>query len=206
MFVPFRQPTSHTQAYAVQSAGHLPAPQPTIAYAHSGPVEDGAVLSAPEATIAPSPAIHYSIQPQAIAYAQPSPSPSPAYGVPHQVHIQSPIDYSFGHQAIQYLQPPKHAQQYTQSYRGPSVDVFGPYNKAASLLDSYVPSSVIYARQQAFQRQVLQPINHGSHAPGYNTIAYSTPQSSYAFSAYAKRSTKPGAAVVAAAAAAAKKN
>lgn len=153
---------------AVAAQPHLSAPQSTLAATFINPTIDAtAVLPSPEPTGIPAgtlllqPAIDYSQQ-----------------YYPHQ--LTSPYDI------LQSLQKPN----------------------PTSLLDSYVPSSVIWAAQRQrnaplLNRQILHPIHgnfiaptiaahpaqqfyqhHGSHQPGYNTIAYSTVQG------YSKRSPK----------------
>lgn len=199
----FRSP-SHTQAYAIPSIQYsqqtlvspaeepshqhqeLSAPQPTIAAAYVNPtVENTAVLPAPDTSSIPAATLQYSL-PQ-LQYA---------------AHLQ-PVEY-----AQQYIAPPPqqlhHTHQYypSQHFTSP-IDIYHSLQKhqPSSLLDSYIPSSVILAAQRqrnaGFNRQILHavpggfPFQHpsqfyhqGSHQPGYNTIAYSTAQG------YSKRSPK----------------
>lgn len=105
------------------------------------------------------------------------------------------------------LQPLHHSQQYYPHQLTSPYDILQSLQKPhpTSLLDSYVPSSVIWAAHRQrnaalLNRQILHPIHgnfiahpaqqfyqqhhHGSHQPGYNTIAYSTAQG------YSKRSPK----------------
>ena len=114
--------------------------------------------------------------------------------------LQPAIDYTHQqHQQHQFY--PQH--QFISSF-----DILQSLQKPnpTSLLDSYVPSSVIWAAQRQrnaalLNRQILHPIHgnfiaptlthpqqqfyqFGSHQPGYNTIAYSTAQG------YSKRSPK----------------
>lgn len=134
--------------------------------------------------------------------------------VPHYVHPTKTVPVPSGPQ-IYYQQSPHHQQhsyiqstqipayapvQYSHTYpsgnRGPfshyystpSLDLFGQYSRHTSLLDSYVPSNLVYSKA----RQVFGPyygnshvpspiIPHGhqidaEHSPIYNTIAYSTEQ------------------------------
>lgn len=215
---------AHTQAYGVPNGPsiqyssveseqhvqpapnqHLSAPQPTVSYAaRPNPLEETAVLHAPESTAIPS--FQYIIPggahhitaaqtvplqlPQPIEYAlQPQPQPHPQ---PHPIEYHVP------------LQKPNYLQHFSQHFT-PTLDLFGQYNKhPISLLDSYIPSSVILARQRGLAHiggggggggrnllhtvpQATHLIQHGSHQPGYNTIAYSTHQD---YSGYAKRSPK----------------
>lgn len=166
---------------AVAAQPHLAAPQSTLAATLFNPTLDGtAVLPSPEPT-ATLPAGTLLLQP-AVDYAQQLHHPQQLHHTqqyyPHQ--LTSPYDY------LQSLQKPN----------------------PTSLLDSYVPSSLIWAAQRQrnaplLNRHNLYPIHgnfiaptiaahpaqqfyqhHGSHQPGYNTIAYSTVQG------YSKRSPK----------------
>lgn len=225
---------THTQAYAVPTVptlhqytpnGHvhigangpnsgehgtpinqqLAAPQSTVSYA-TRPLEQTAVLHAPESTaipafqyIIPSGSQHLTTHalplqlPQTLEYALQPPHPLEYHA---HAHVPKPAHY---------LQP-----HYSQHYT-PSLDLFGAFNKnPLSLLDSYIPSSVILARQRGLAgiaaafgiggggggagRNLLHTIpqathlyHQGSHQPGYNTIAYSTHQD---YNGYAKRSPK----------------
>lgn len=198
----FRNP-AHTQAYAIPSiqyaqpqyvasadqhapAQHLTAPQPTIAAAYVNPTIDGtAVLQAPESTSIPAATIQYAV-PQLQLAAQP-------------LHLQPVAEYpapQLHHSNLHYSQ-----------HFGSPFDIFHSLQKhqPTSLLDSYIPSSVILAAQRQrnaalINRQYLHAVSgnyapptfahptqfyqQGSHQPGYNTIAYSTAQG------YSKRSPK----------------
>lgn len=204
---------THTQAYAVPNVPsiqyssvenqhlqptpnqHLAAPQPTVSYAsRPTPLEETAVLHAPESTAIPT--FQY-ILPSATHHVT-----GPA--VPLQ--LQQPIEYALQpHHPIEYHAPVQKQHHYLQHYSQhftPTLDLFGQYNKhPLSLLDSYIPSSVVLARQRGLAnigggggRNLLHAnphathlIQQGSHQPGYNTIAYSTHQD---YSGYAKRSPK----------------
>lgn len=83
------------------------------------------------------------------------------------------------HQQPQYIQP---QHPYNQS---PALNFFAYNNhkhQPSSLLDSYIPSSVIIARQKALLLQGGFQASNGisgfghDHQPSYNTIAYSGPQ------------------------------
>lgn len=195
---------AHTQAYAVPNVPsiqlsptpnqHLSAPQPTIGYAaRPNPLEETAVLHAPESTAIPS-----------FQYIIPTGSHHvPAHTVP--LNLPQPIEYALHPPShpLEYhvpLHKPNFLQHYGQHFT-PALDLFGQYNKQPiSLLDSYIPSSLVLARQRGLigggaGRNLLHSapphathlIQQGSHQPGYNTIAYSTHQD---YSAYAKRSPK----------------
>lgn len=200
---PPEQPSQQHQHQHPQQ--HLVVPQPTIPYSPALPAEENAVLHAPEPTVIPSPPIQYTITPshQLASLAH---GPSLQYA-PQQVQFQPSLEYILPpkHQVeYQTLQKsphisvvPHYTQNYAQSFT-PTLDLFGAYNKQpTSLLDSYIPSSVIIARQRALGRQLYQQqhqhqqqLHHhhhhqvpsfniqqyGSHQPGYNTIAYSTAQ------------------------------
>lgn len=201
----FRNPT-HTQAYAIPSIQYaqqalitpaeqaipqqqLAAPQPTLAASFVNPTIDGtAVLQAPESNAIPATTLQYAVPqlqyaPQALQFQQPL-----EYVSPHQLHHSQPYYPS----AAQFTSP---------------LDYFHSLQKhqPTSLLDSYIPSSVILAAQRQrnaalFNRQMLHAVSgnfgapsfahpthffhQGSHQPGYNTIAYSTAQG------YSKRSPK----------------
>lgn len=152
---------------AVGPQPHLAAPQSTLAATFLNPTLDGtAVLPPAEPTVIPG----------------------------GTLFLQPTIDYPQQHQF--------YPQQLT------SLDILQALQKPHpnSLLDSYVPSSVIWAAQRQrnsalLNRQLLHPLHgnfagptishplqqfyhHGSHQPGYNTIAYSTAQG------YSKRSPK----------------
>lgn len=176
---------------------HLSAPQPTINYARPNQIEDTAVLHAPESTAIP--AFQYIIPTGAthhVAAAQTVPLQLPQ-SIEYALQPQHPIEY---HAPIQ---KPNYLQHYMHHFT-PTLDLFGQFNKhPISLLDSYIPSSVVLARQRGIGHvgngvgrnllhtvsspQVTHLIHQGSHQPGYNTIAYSTHQD---FSGYAKRSPK----------------
>lgn len=161
---------------AVAAQPHLAAPQSTLAATFINPTIDGtAVLPSPEPTALPTGTLLL----------------QPAVDYPQQLH--------------------HHAQQYYPHQLTSPYDILQSLQKPnpTSLLDSYVPSSVIWAAQRQrnpaallSHRQILHPIHgnfgnfiaahpaqqfyhhHGSHQPGYNTIAYSTVQG------YSKRSPK----------------
>lgn len=205
MVVPFRSIPTHTQAYAIQNVpaqyGHqqhsqqLETSQPAAGYSHSvGPIEEQSALRPPESTASPISNAHYGIQSNSFAY-QP-PQQQQLHYSPQQIQFQQSLEYTLPpQQTIEYHAPkvtslasPPYAQNYAQQFT-PTIDFFGSFNKQhTSLLDSYIPSSVIIARQRALGRQLAQSAanTHGSHQPGYNTIAYSTPQGY----GYAKRSPK----------------
>lgn len=215
MVLPFRSIPTHTQAIAIPpvpftyslrqhhgphvSLGAIPSPTPAVGYTHSSPAEETAVLHAPEPTAVPTPSasIPYRVPPAGFTYTAAHPvtyaqqhlqvQPSIAYELPQQQSILYHHPKPLVHQQL--LAPSSH---YTPAYAS-NIDFFAPYGKQPnSLLESYVPSSVILARQRALQsRQLLHPILqnpsiHGNHQPGYNTIAYSTHQTV----SYAKRSPK----------------
>lgn len=175
---------------------HLAAPQPTVSYAaRPNTLEETAVLHAPESTAIPT-----------FQYIIPAGSHHVTAQVPLQ--LQQPIEYGLQpqHHHVEYHAPvhpkPNYLQHFSQHFT-PSLDLFGQYNKhPLSLLDSYIPSSVVLARQRGQLShlgggggrnllhtipQATHLIQQGSHQPGYNTIAYSTHQD---YSGYAKRSPK----------------
>lgn len=118
---------------------------------------------------------------------------------PHQ-HTQSFVPHPHQHlssyPALSYAPThPGNAFAYNHghnyNYYQPSLDLFGQYSRHTSLLDSYVPSNVIYNKA----RQLYNPYFSQSHSPApaqiishphhhqidhdnsiYNTIAYSTEQ------------------------------
>lgn len=185
--VPYTQQNTYTH--------HAPQVTPTVSYTHSAPAEDNAALHAPHSTIAPvSTQLHYSI-PSYPSYQHSSQNSHAIQYTPQQVQIQQSIEYPSRHE---YYHAPKivshHSAPHYQShfqpsyhYGSPQLDFFGAYNKQhSSLLDSYIPSSVILERQRSFlqKNQLYQPsspvTNHVSpvnahNLNGYNTIAYSTP-------------------------------
>lgn len=206
--VPLRNAHAYVQSpsvpYSPQSTYSVQKPQsptPTVTYTHSAPAEDNAPvaapLTAPHSTIAPAAPtqLHYSV-PSYSSYHQPTQPAHTIQYTPHQVQIQQSIEYPSRHE---YYHAPKivslhttpHYQSHFQpsyQYGSPQLDFFGSYNKHSSLLDSYIPSSVILDRQRAYlQKNQLyhQPtspsLNHiptasNTHSlSGYNTIAYSTP-------------------------------
>lgn len=201
MMVPLRNGHAYVHSrpsYTQQNtySHHTPQAPPTVSYTHSAPAEETAALRAPHSTIAPaiSSQQHYSIP----SYSNYQHSTQPTHSIqysPQQVQIQQSIEYPSRHE---YYHAPKvlslHSAPHYQShfqpsyhYGSPQLDFFGAYNKQhSSLLDSYIPSSVILDRQRSFlqKNQVYQstsPItNHVSAVNthslnGYNTIAYSTP-------------------------------
>lgn len=176
---------------------HLSGAQPTLAASFLNPTLDGtAVLPAPESTAIPHATLQYAAVPQ-LQYA-----PQAQQYAPQALHLQP---------AVQYVQSPQlhHSQQYypsPQHFTSP-LDIYHSLQKhhPTSLLDSYIPSSVILAAQRQrnaalINRQFFHAVSgnfgtpsfahpmqfyqQGSHQPGYNTIAYSTAQS------YSKRSPK----------------
>lgn len=178
-------------SYTQQSTYSLHKPQATpTTYAHSHPTEE----NAPHSTAAPaiSSQLHYSIP--SYSYQHSQPTHSNQY-TPQQVQIQQSIEFPSRHEyyhapkVVSLQSAPHYQSQFQASYHygSPQLDFFGAYNKQhSSLLDSYIPSSVILDRQRVFlqKNQVYQPTspiaNHVSavnaHSlSGYNTIAYSTP-------------------------------
>lgn len=186
----FRNPT-HSQAFAYQP----------IQYAQSGLVAPTQVptavaaqphLTAPQSTLAAA-FLNQNLDTTAVL-TPPEPTAIPAGTL-------------FLHPAADYSQQLHHSHQYYPQQLT-SFDILQSLQKPhpTSLLDSYVPSSVIWAAQRQrntalLNRQILRPIHgnyvgptiahpvqqfyrHGSHQPGYNTIAYSTMQG------YSKRSPK----------------
>lgn len=127
-----------------------------------------------------------------------------------QQSIEYPTQYSTSvHNKYSSLSPPSQQVSLTldngnhlNSY-GPSLDFFGTQSKHSSLLDSYIPSSVILERQKALHnaRPVLSLSSYNNNGAssnnnllysngysGYNTIAYSVPHK-YDSSKNFKRST-----------------
>lgn len=205
---------AHTQAYAIPNAPsiqynsveneqhlqpppnqHLSAPQPTISYtARPNSLDETAVLHAPESTAIPSfqyiiPTGAHHVSPQALPLQLSQP-------IEYALQPQHPLEYHVP------LHKPNYIQHYSHQHYTPTLDLFGQYNKHPhSLLESYVPSSVVLARQRGLAHigggggrnllhtvpQATHLIQQGSHQPGYNTIAYSTHQD---YSGYTKRSPK----------------
>lgn len=191
-------PYPHQSIYSV----YKPQPTPAITYSHSGPAEENAPLApvhaqhAPQSTIAPaiSSQQHYSVPTYSYQH-----STQPAHSIqytPQQVQIQQSIEYPSRHEYyhapkfVSLHSAPTHYQSHFQpsyQYGSPQLDFFGAYNKQhSSLIDSYIPSSVILDRQRTFlqKHQVYQPSSPITHhisavnthnLNGYNTIAYSTP-------------------------------
>lgn len=163
-------PIHYVPSSVQQGSSTTPTSQTLSAYIHPA---GAAVLAAPESTAIPA-AIQYAV---------------PAIAQPIQIQ---PIEYN------------SHALHNTQLYPFNSpIDIYNSlqiHKHPTSLLDSYIPSSIILAAQR--QRNgglVNRHLNHqsphimhhatahyqqGSHQPGYNTIAYSTAQG------YSKRSPK----------------
>lgn len=174
---------------------HLVSPQPTIAYTPTVPAEESSVLHVPETTAIPSPAIHYTITPSHQITSLPQ-GPSLQYA-PQPLQLQSSLEYILPpkqtieyqagaalHKSPQLTAGAQYTQNYAQAFT-PTLDFFGAYNnkQPKSLLDSYIPSSVILVHQRSLGRQIynqhapsIVQQQHGSHQPGYNTIAYSTYQ------------------------------
>lgn len=204
MMVPLRNAHTYVQSspvsYAPQSTYSIqkPQPTPTVTYTHSAPAEENAQLAAPHSTITPAvpSQLHYSV-PSYSSYHQPA---QPAHSIqytPHQVQIQQSIEYPSRHEyyhapkIVSLHSTPQYQSHFQPSYQygSPQLDFFGSYNKQhSSLLDSYIPSSVILDRQRSYlQKNQLyhQPTSPSlNHIPtasnthslnGYNTIAYSTP-------------------------------
>ncbi|XP_055315916.1 uncharacterized protein LOC129575826 isoform X2 [Sitodiplosis mosellana] len=188
-------PTQHLTAPQQQSEIHLGNAQPTLAATFVNPTIDGtAILPAPESTAIPSATLQYATIPQL----QLAPQPLHLHPVaPQSLHLQPEF--------IAPPQVPNPHQYYSSSSHLPSpVDIYHSLQKhhPSSLLDSYIPSSLVWAQRQRalINRQLLHAVSgnfasptlthptqffqHGSHQPGYNTIAYSTAQG------YSKRSPK----------------
>lgn len=206
MMVPLRNAHTYVQppsvSYAPQSTYSIQKPQPTpiVTYTHSAPAEESAPLAAPHSTIAttiPS-QLHYPV-PSYPSYQQPAQPIHSIQYTPHKIQIQQSIEYPSRHEyyhapkavslhSTPHYQPQTHFQPSYQ-YGSPQLDFFGAYNKQhSSLLDSYIPSSVILDRQRSYSQknqlyhQPASPsLNHiptalNAHSlSGYNTIAYSTP-------------------------------
>lgn len=197
---------AQAQAYAIPSIQyaqvtpaeqqHLNGPQPTLAASYVNPstIDGTAVLQAPESTAIPTATLQYATVPQ-LQYA------------PQALHLQPAVEYVPSSQQ-QFYPTQHHSQQYYPSSQFTSpLDIYHTLQKhhPTSLLDSYIPSSVILAAQRQrnaalINRQILHAVSgnfgtssfshpshfyqQGSHQPGYNTIAYSTVQG------YSKRSPK----------------
>lgn len=198
---------THSQAFSIPPVSsspqheipipnqHLAAPQPTISYVNHNSLEETAVLQVPESTAIPLQHIPF-----------PQPVHQPIHQHLHQIpqpiqplHIQPQIQYAGPtQQPIEYQLQPQRPSFLQSHHFTPTLDMFGNINKhATSLLDSYIPSSVILARQRNLlshgrhhlpsfaYSQPTHLIHQGSHQPGYNTIAYSTYQGP---GGYSKRS------------------
>lgn len=189
--IQYAQPALVAPAEQTAPSQHLTAPQPTLAATFVSPhLEGTAVLPAPESTAIPTAALQYATIPQLQL------APQPLHLQPVAEFVTSP-QIQNSHQY--YQSSPQHLQS--------PLDIFHSYQKhqPSSLLDSYIPSSVIYAAQRQrnaalINRQILHAVSgnfaaptlahpthffqQGSHQPGYNTIAYSTAQG------YSKRSPK----------------
>lgn len=176
-----QQPLAPAEQAAPQH--QLAAPQPTLA-ASFPTLEGTAVLPSPESSAVPTAAVQY--------------VPHIQYAAPQQLHLQPAVEYLAPHQL-------HHSHQYYPTHFTSPLDIYHSLQKhqPTSLLDSYVPSSVLLAAQRQrhtplINRQLLHPFpahfaslahptqfyHQGSHQPGYNTIAYSTAQG------YSKRSPK----------------
>lgn len=190
----FRNPQGHAQAFAYPSVQYA---QPGLVAPTQVPTAVAAQphLANPQSTLAAT-FINPTIDGTAVL-----PPPQPTSIPAGTLILQPAIDYS--HQL-------HHSQQYYPHQLTTPYDLLQSLQKPhpTSLLDSYVPSSVIWAaahRQRnapLLNRQYLHPIHgnfiaptiahpaqqfyqqHGSHQPAYNTIAYSTAQG------YSKRSPK----------------
>lgn len=203
-------PSHSLQLSAIGAGGVATHPsQSSVTYAHTSAGDaSGTGLNTPEANVSPATAAvgpisqsYYQLRP--LPYTQAHPS---IHYSQQQLHVQQALPYELQQhqQPIVYHQPRPVIQSHylppTAPLSGPqhhplsNLDFLSPYSKQpTSLLDSYVPSSVILGRQRALQaRQVLHPVAGtsaiipGNHQPGYNTIAYST----YQGYTYAKRSPK----------------
>lgn len=202
----FRNPATHTQAYPI-SALHAP----TIQYAPAGEPQPAQHLTAPAPTIAAAAQVlpvpgSTAIPTAALQFAIPATNYPPPHA--HPIQFAAPIHLPPTNFApnFEYL-PPHHSHNSHQFYTPPTAHfsssplewLHSLFNKQpTSLLDSYVPSSLLYAMRQRGLRLHSIPSNvntvtiahptslyqQGSHMPGYNTIAYSTAQG------YSKRSPK----------------
>lgn len=112
-----------------------------------------------------------------------------------QQHQPQPQQYQ---QYQQYHQQPQYIQQHHQFSQSPALDFFAYNNhrhQPSSLLESYIPSSVIIARQKALLLQGGFQASNGissfgqEHQPAYNTIAYSGPQQQQQLYSHAKRAS-----------------
>lgn len=117
--------------------------------------------------------------------------PQQYYQYPQQQYIQQ-YSQQYTHQ---YAQPQHYPQQ---SLQAPVYDFYGFHNRhPTSLLDSYIPSSVLIARHQKqfqsnyyqpqYSKQLFQPAALDALS-AYNTIAYSVAADE---SSHAKRSSAP---------------
>lgn len=222
MMVPLKTPQTYIQ-YA--------APQPTYQYA-TQPIQYTHQAIVPENTIEYTAPQHQLTAPEPVQYTSHSNHHhQPLSQSPH-VQIQQSIEYP-SQRIIEYTSPhskypsapplrppsPPLPVQSSSPYRftstqpnkdhitpygAPTLDYFGSYSKHASLLDSYIPSSVILERQKTLYNSrppISTPSNNGHSlyssgnsspilSSGYNTIAYSAPLT-YNDSNHLKRSAAP---------------
>lgn len=210
---PSRLSYQYEQQYAQPSVSPV---TPTVSYAqqHSVAEQETAVLQAPISTLPPQ-----------YTTIQQSYQPHTTYQAPAHVQIQQSIEYP-ARQTIEYTHsskgsplhthatpiqysppstqlyqshqhpPPSYAPSYSSNT--PTLDFFGKSNKhQTSLLDSYIPSSVILEKQRALKLHLQQSLSHHDTSnsyphSAYNTIAYSAPLNHYSFSHlnHLKRSPK----------------
>lgn len=130
--------------------------------------------------------------PKSVAPLQYTSQPQQQYSQGFQYIQQQPQQYQQYHQQPQYIQP---QHPFNQS---PALDFFAYNNhrhQPSSLLESYIPSSVIIARQKALLLQGGFQASNGisgfghEHQPAYNTIAYSGPQHQPQLYSHAKRAS-----------------
>lgn len=122
------------------------------------------------------------------------PPPQVYYPQPHPTHSFVGPSHPQAYPTVSYAPSyPTHGLNFNHghnyNYYTPSLDFFGQYSRHTSLLDSYVPSSVIYNKARQIYNPYFHHHSHGpspiipqghaiesEHSPIYNTIAYSTEQ------------------------------
>lgn len=119
--------------------------------------------------------------------------PSHAHSYPSPHHPSYPATVPYAPSYLSHGPVFPHGHNY--NYYTPSLDLFGQYSRHTSLLDSYVPSSLVYAKARqvfgspyynhahstpAIHHPAIIPRGISSaaveYSPAYNTIAYSTEQ------------------------------
>lgn len=170
----------HQQQQQQQGPAVVPVPQPALAAQPIVP--DVPHYVHPTKTVIPSGPPQVFIQPP--HHSHPYITHAPHQYQPHHLPSYPTVSYAPSHPGNGLSFGPGHGYNYYQ----PTLDFFGPYARHPSLLDSYVPSNLIYSKsrqhynqfyahpQVGLAPQQTHPHIEPDHSPIYNTIAYSTEQ------------------------------